>query len=67
MLSKKQILKIIKECYVPNPADKAALILHAKGVNSTDLWTNTFNLEDPIRIAVANSLRDIERKEKENS
>jgi hypothetical protein len=65
MVSKKEILRVIKECYDPSPSDKAAQILHAKGVDSTDLWTNTYNLEDSIRIAVANSLRDIERKEKE--
>jgi hypothetical protein len=65
MLSKKQIIKIIKECYVPSPPDKAAQILHSKGVTSADLWSNTFNLEDPMRISVANALRDIERKEKE--
>jgi hypothetical protein len=68
MLSKKQIIKIIEDCYVPSPADKAAQILHDKGVTSDDLWCNSkllINLEDPMRVGVANALRDIERKEKE--
>lgn len=67
MVSKKEILRVIKECYEPRPSEKAAQILHNKGVTSTDMCTNTFNLEDPIRVAVVNSLRDIELKEKEKS
>ena len=65
-----KIAKIIKDCFNPSPAEKAAQLLHDQGVTELEYWGHRNHRElrllpDAWRVNVSGALRDIERKEKE--
>ena len=68
----KKIAKIIKDCFDPSPAEKAALLLYYQGVTESEYWSHRKSKElilipEPWLLSVCNALRDIERKEKEGT
>lgn len=60
-LTKVQIAVIIRNEFAFGPEKRAASLLYAEGVGSTEVLSN-YRLPDTQRVAVGNELWDIERR-----
>ena len=65
--TKALIEQTITTCFTPCPADRAAALLHAYGIKSSELYLrNTWGVDSGFILNTANSMRDIELIEEEH-